>query len=151
MIVNDHPIMRVGLRLAVQRESDMRVICEVADAAAAVLEFARCRPDVVLIDLQLPQGSGLRAIEAIRALAPTSPIVVLTTFPGEIDVPDDGVPAPVMCISKAASSEEMAKKMTAHVMEKHPDVAEKMKNMSPTEHEKWEAEFHKNWIRAPAS
>jgi len=107
MIVNDHPIMRVGLRLAVQRESDMQVVCEAGDAAQAVLEFERCRPDVVLIDLQLPHGSGLRAIEAIHALSPTSPIVVLTTFPGDVDVPLGNAPGPIMSVSKAAPSEEI--------------------------------------------
>ena len=52
---------------------------------------------------------------------------------------------------KASSSAEMAKKMTAHVMEKHPEVAEKMKNMTKSEHEKWEDDFHKNWDKAPES
>jgi hypothetical protein len=50
---------------------------------------------------------------------------------------------------KAESSSEMAKKMTAHVMEKHPDVFEKMKNMSKAQHKEWEKEFHKNWENAP--
>src|ERR1700761_5037717 len=107
MIVNDHPIMRVGLRLAVQRESDMQVVCEVEDELAAAREFERCRPDVVLIDLQLPHGSSLRAIAAIHALSPTSPIVVLTTFPGEIAVPESTTPGPILCVSKAARSEEI--------------------------------------------
>ena len=106
MIVNDHPIMRVGLRLAVQRESDMQVVCEVEDAAEAVPAFIRYRPDVVLIDLQLPHGSGLRAIEAIHALSPISPVVVLTTFPGE-DVPIGADQGPIMSVSKAAPSEEI--------------------------------------------
>jgi predicted small metal-binding protein len=44
----------------------------------------------------------------------------------------------------ADSSSEMAKEMTAHVMEKHPDVAEKMKNMTESEHKQWEYDFHKN-------
>jgi len=50
---------------------------------------------------------------------------------------------------EASTSAEMAKKMTAHVMAEHPDVAAKMKNMSSEEHEKWESEFHRNWNRAP--
>jgi DNA-binding NarL/FixJ family response regulator len=107
MIVNDHPIMRVGLRLAVQREADLELVCEVADEAEAVLQFKRCRPDVVLIDLQLPQGSGLRAIEAIHGLSPQSPVVVLTTFPGEADVPAGNASGPIVYVSKAAPSEEI--------------------------------------------
>jgi len=50
---------------------------------------------------------------------------------------------------QAATSAEMAQKMTAHVMKDHPDVAEKMKSMTPAQHEKWETEFHKNWDHAP--
>jgi predicted small metal-binding protein len=52
---------------------------------------------------------------------------------------------------KADSTSEMAKKMTAHVMEKHPDVFEKMKNMTESEHKKWEDDFHENWDKAPES
>jgi DNA-binding NarL/FixJ family response regulator len=107
MIVNDHPIMRVGLRLAVQREADLELVCEVADAVEAILQFGLCHPDVVLIDLQLPYGSGLRAIEAIHRLSPGSPIVVLTTFPGEADLPGGNATGPVVFVSKAAPSEEI--------------------------------------------
>jgi DNA-binding NarL/FixJ family response regulator len=107
MIVNDHPIMRVGLRLAVQREVDLELVGEVADEAEAVLQFGRCRPDVVLIDLPLPPGSGLRAIEAIHGLSPRSPVVVLTTFPGEADVPTGNATGPTVYVSKAAPSEEI--------------------------------------------
>ena len=108
MIVNDHPIMRVGLRLAVQREPDLQLVCEVSDAAEAILQFERYHPDVVLIDLQLPHGSGLRAMEAIHALSPDAPVVVLTTFPGEADIsPAGDAPGPIRYVSKAAPSEEI--------------------------------------------
>jgi DNA-binding NarL/FixJ family response regulator len=107
MIVNNHPIMRVGLRLAIQRETDLELVCEVADEAEALMQFELCRPDVVLIDLQLPQGSGLHAIEAIHRLCPGSPVVVLTTFPDEADVPAGNAVGPVVFVSKAAPSEEI--------------------------------------------
>ena len=83
MIVNDHPIMRDGLRLAVQNEPDMRVVCEVASQAEAVYELDSCKPDVVLIDLQGCKSSGFLAIHAIRHIAPATPIVVLATFADE--------------------------------------------------------------------
>ena len=107
MIVNDHPIMRVGLALAVQRELDMELVCEVADETEAVLQFRLCRPDVVLIDLQLPFGSGARAIEAIHKLSARSPIVVLTTFAEETAVPAGTAHGPVAYVSKAVSSQEI--------------------------------------------
>jgi predicted small metal-binding protein len=50
---------------------------------------------------------------------------------------------------RAATSAEMAKKMTAHVIKAHPAVAKKMRNMSEKDHEKWESKFHKNWDKAP--
>lgn len=52
---------------------------------------------------------------------------------------------------KANSSSEMARKITAHVIENHPDVAETMKNMTAVERQQWEDEFHKNWDKAAAS
>jgi predicted small metal-binding protein len=51
----------------------------------------------------------------------------------------------------ADTSSEMAKKMTAHVMEKHPDVAERMKKMTEPEHKQWEDDFHKKWEKAPVA
>ncbi len=107
MIVNDHPIMRVGLRMAVRREPDMELVCEVADEAEAIAQIGSCHPDVVLIDLQLPYGSGSRAIEAIHKLSARSPIVVLTTFPGDSDVPASATHGPVVYVSKAVSSQEI--------------------------------------------
>ena len=80
MIVNDHPIMRDGLRLAVENEADMRVVCEVASQAEAIDQFNACKPDVVLIDLQGCSNPGFVAIRAIRHVSSATPIVVLTTF-----------------------------------------------------------------------
>jgi DNA-binding NarL/FixJ family response regulator len=106
MIVNDHPIMRVGLRMTVQREPDMELVGEAGDETEAVQRFLACRPDVVLIDLQVPYDSGLRAIEAIQKLSSRSPIVVLTTFPGDADVPADAAHGSIVYLSKAVSSGE---------------------------------------------
>jgi two-component system NarL family response regulator len=83
MIVTDHPIMRDGLRLRVQQESDMRVVCEASDLSQTVRDFHRCRPEVVVIDLQLPRGAGLSAMNAIRKIAPRTSLVVLANYPGE--------------------------------------------------------------------
>ena len=93
--------------MAVQREPDMELVCEAADEAEAIQRFRSCRPDVVLIDLQLPYGSGPRAIEAIHKLSARSPIVVLTTFPGDADVPASADHGPIAYVSKAVSSREI--------------------------------------------
>lgn len=107
MIVNDHPIMRVGLTMAVQREPDMELVGEAADETEAVQSFRSCGPDVVLVDLQLPYASGMRVIEALHKLSSRSPIVVLTTFPGDEDVPANADHGPVVYLSKAVSSQEI--------------------------------------------
>jgi DNA-binding NarL/FixJ family response regulator len=78
MIVTDQPIMRDGLRLQVQREGDMNVVFEASDIAHAVSELLICRPDVVVVDLPHPAEAGLRALRAIRNVAPSTPVVVLT-------------------------------------------------------------------------
>jgi hypothetical protein len=51
----------------------------------------------------------------------------------------------------AETSKEMSEKMTAHVIEKHPDTAKWMKDMTPEEHQEWEKDFHRNWDEAPVT
>jgi DNA-binding NarL/FixJ family response regulator len=108
MIVTDHPIMRDGLRLRVQQESDMYVVCEACDLPQTLRDFPPCRPDVVVIDLQRPSGAGLRAMNALRKLSPGMPLVVLESDSGIArhgsSVPEEG--ATVM-VSKIWASEQV--------------------------------------------
>jgi DNA-binding NarL/FixJ family response regulator len=82
MTASDHPIMREGLRLCIQREPDMWLVCEANDLAQARRELRICRPHVVVIDLARPHDAGLRAMNAIRRLSPNMPLVV---FVNEIE------------------------------------------------------------------
>lgn len=107
MIVNDHPIMRDGLRLTVESEPDMRVVCEVASELEAIDEFNSCRPDVVLIDLQGRGSPGLLAIRAIRHISPSTPIVVLATFADEATRLRGLSLDHTICLSKTATSAEV--------------------------------------------
>lgn len=84
MIVADHPIMSDGLRFVFAREPDMEVVCEARELNQVLRDFAMCHPDAVLVDLQLPQGEGMRAVRALRKLSPALPIVVLTMYPDEV-------------------------------------------------------------------
>lgn len=86
LIADDHPMMRDGLRFAIELEPDMVVIGEASDGAQAIAMYNELRPDAVIMDLQMPNIDGLRAISAIRALAPQAFIVVLTTYPGDVRV-----------------------------------------------------------------
>jgi DNA-binding NarL/FixJ family response regulator len=86
LIADDHPVMREGLRSMLEREADLRVVAEASDGLEATDLFCLHRPDVSLIDLQMPNLDGLGAIGSIRAESPDAPIVVLTTYPGDARV-----------------------------------------------------------------
>ena len=83
LVVDDHPILREGVAAVLQRQDDMRLVGEAENGAEAVERFRALKPDVVLMDLQMPGLTGLEAIQAIRAEAPNARIVVLTTYDGD--------------------------------------------------------------------
>ena len=86
LLADDHPVMREGLRCIIGAEAGLRVVAEAADGAEAIAQFRLHRPDVSLIDLQMPNVDGLGAIGVIREECPGAPIVVLTTYPGDARV-----------------------------------------------------------------
>jgi DNA-binding NarL/FixJ family response regulator len=108
LIADDHPVMRQGLRAMLEQEGDMEVIGEAGDGAQAIAQFQLLRPDITLIDLQMPKVDGLQAISAIRAFAPSALIVVLTTYPGDARVNRALSLGATSYILKTASSEEIA-------------------------------------------
>ena len=85
-IVDDHPLVRVGLRTVIAAEVDMEVVGEAGDGPSALAGFAGLRPDITLMDLRLPDSSGVELIAKIRAFAPEARIIVLTTYDGDEDV-----------------------------------------------------------------
>jgi DNA-binding NarL/FixJ family response regulator len=86
LIVDDHPIMRVGIAAILNAQADMQVIGQAGTAADAVRLFVAERPELTLMDLRLPDKSGVEAIRAIRAFSPKAKIVVLTTYEGDEDI-----------------------------------------------------------------
>lgn len=86
LIVDDHPIMRFGIAAIVDAQPDMTVVGQAGTCAEAFRVFRDVRPDLVLMDLRLPDGSGVDSIRSIRSLAPTARIVVLTTYEGDEDI-----------------------------------------------------------------
>jgi CheY-like chemotaxis protein len=83
MIVSDHPVLIDGLRFTFSRTVDMAIVCEARTVAEIVNSFERCKPDVAIVDLQLPMGEGSHAVRVLRNLSDSIPIVVLTTYRGE--------------------------------------------------------------------
>lgn len=86
LCVDDHWIVRQGIAALIGEEPDMEVVGSAATGEEAEVLFHKCRPDVVLMDLQLPGQSGLDTIRAIRRKAPDARIIVLTMYQGEEDI-----------------------------------------------------------------
>jgi DNA-binding NarL/FixJ family response regulator len=80
LVVDDHPIVRQGLRAFLDTRDGMAVVGEAGDGETAVAEAARLRPDVILMDLLMPGTDGLTAIGRIRSDDPAARILVLTSF-----------------------------------------------------------------------
>ena len=79
-LADDQPLVRSGLRMIIENEPDLRVVGEVADGAAAVELVAGERPDVLLLDVQMPRVDGLAAMEQIAGTDATTRVLMLTTF-----------------------------------------------------------------------
>jgi DNA-binding NarL/FixJ family response regulator len=86
LIVDDHFVVRIGLTSALNLEPDMQVIAEARNGKEAVTLFEKHRPDVVVMDYQLPELNGAQATAAIRAQSPDARIIVLSVYKGEEDV-----------------------------------------------------------------
>src|SRR5271170_3931589 len=84
--VDDHPLLREGVAALIGNQTDMVLVAEASDGREALEQFRRHRPDITLMDLQMPQMSGIDAMSAIRAEFPDARIIVLTTHAGDVQV-----------------------------------------------------------------
>ncbi len=86
LCVDDHPLLREGIATLLATQSDMELIAEAANGHEAIERFRQHRPDVTLMDLQMPAMSGIDAMSAIRGEFPDARIIVLTTYTGDVQV-----------------------------------------------------------------
>ena len=85
LCVDDHPLLREAIAALINFQPDMLLVGEASSGAEAIRKYAEHRPDVTLMDLRLPDMSGVDTLIAIRAEAPEAKIVMLTTFEGDVD------------------------------------------------------------------
>ena len=86
LTVDDHPLLRDGIAALIGSEEDMELIGEASNGREGLDLFRKFRPDVTLMDLQMPEMNGIDAIGAIRGEFPEARIIVLTTHPGDVQV-----------------------------------------------------------------
>lgn len=86
LTVDDHPLLRKGIAALVNAESDMKLIAEASNGREAIEEFRLHRPDVTLMDIQMPGLNGTEAINRIQNEFPDARIIVLTTYTGDVQV-----------------------------------------------------------------
>lgn len=84
--VDDHPLLREGIAALVNNQSDMTLIAEASTGAEAIQVFKQNVPDVTLMDLRLPDMSGIDVLIAIRTEFPNARIIMLTTFEGDVEI-----------------------------------------------------------------
>ena len=86
LCVDDHPLLRQGIRAVIESEPDMNLVGQAASGREALQQFRMQCPDVTLMDLRLPDISGVDAMIAIRTEFPEARIIVLTNFEGDVEV-----------------------------------------------------------------
>src|SRR6266849_5210366 len=84
--VDDHPLLREGIAAIINNEPDMLIVAQAANAQEAIQQFRKHLPDVTLMDLRLPDKSGIDAMIAILSEFPDARIIMLTTFEGDVEI-----------------------------------------------------------------
>jgi DNA-binding NarL/FixJ family response regulator len=84
--VDDHPLLREGIAAIINSQADMTMVAQAATGRDAILLFRQHRPDVTLMDLRLPDLSGIDALSAIVSEFPAARVVMLTTFEGDVEI-----------------------------------------------------------------
>jgi DNA-binding NarL/FixJ family response regulator len=84
--VDDHPLLREGIATIIGSQPDMIMVSQASNGTEAIRQFRELQPDVTLMDLRLPDLSGIDAMIAIRAEFPQARIIMLTTFEGDVEI-----------------------------------------------------------------
>ena len=83
---DDHPLLREGISTIINSQPDMEMVAQASTGGEAIQKFREVRPDVTLMDLRLPDMSGIDALIAIRGESPDARLIMLTTFDGDVEI-----------------------------------------------------------------
>ena len=86
LAVDDHAVVRNGIAVLVDTQPDMTLVAEASNGREAIQQFRAHRPDITLMDLQMPEMNGFDAMLAIRGEFPDAKIIVLTTYKGDVQI-----------------------------------------------------------------
>jgi DNA-binding NarL/FixJ family response regulator len=84
LAADDHPLLREGIAALIGTQSDMRLVAEAENGLEAIERFRAARPDVTLLDIQMPEMSGIDVLIAIRSEFPLAKVIILTTYGGDV-------------------------------------------------------------------
>lgn len=129
LIADDHPILREGVGSVIALQDDMVIAGEAETGVDAVRLFRELKPDIVLMDLRMPEMSGVEAITAIRAEAPEARIIVLTTYSGDAKALEAMRAGASGFLLKSSLRRELLSAIrTVHKGQRHlhPDVAQEI-------------------------
>ena len=86
LCVDDHPLLHEGVATVIRNQPDMQLVAEATNGQEAIQRFREHTPDITLMDLRLPDMSGIDAMIAIRSESPEARVIILTTFAGDVEI-----------------------------------------------------------------
>ena len=86
LCVDDHPLLHEGVATVIRNQPDMQLVAEATNGREAIQRFREHTPDITLMDLRLPDMSGIDAMIAIRSESPEARVIILTTFAGDVEI-----------------------------------------------------------------
>jgi DNA-binding NarL/FixJ family response regulator len=126
LAADDHPLLREGIAALIGTERDMRLVAEAATGRETIEQFRVVRPDVTLLDIQMPEMSGIDALIAIRSEFPTAKVIILTTYGGDVLAQRALKAGAYAYVLKGLVRKDLLETIRAvHIGQKriHPDVA----------------------------
>jgi DNA-binding NarL/FixJ family response regulator len=129
LAADDHPLLREGIAALIGTQSDMQLVGEAATGRETVEQFRAVRPDVTLLDIQMPEMSGIDALIAIRSEFPNAKVIILTTYGGDVLAQRALKAGAYAYVLKGLVRKELLETIrTVHVGQKriHPDVASEL-------------------------